>query len=136
MDFSCFYWIQSLFKLFFSFSIAQNSAKNYWDQKLTKCVSFWPRNWHYAFCQTNVTLLIQNSRSLQNVPDWEIWLYISLLLRFEWQNRFQANSSWEIWDKVMSCLTFLCLFRTPNYPSTCNQGEFRHTDQHSKSNWK
>jgi hypothetical protein len=28
---------------FSSFSIGQNSGKNYLDQKLTKCVSFWPQ---------------------------------------------------------------------------------------------
>ena len=28
-------------QIVFSFSIAQNSGKKYWDQKLAKCVSFW-----------------------------------------------------------------------------------------------
>ena len=28
-------------QILFSFSICQNSGKNYWDQKLTECVSFW-----------------------------------------------------------------------------------------------
>jgi hypothetical protein len=31
-----------LVQIVFSFSIDQNSGKNYLDQKLTKCVSIWP----------------------------------------------------------------------------------------------
>jgi hypothetical protein len=30
-----------MFTLFFYFSIGQKTGKNYWDQKLMKCVSFW-----------------------------------------------------------------------------------------------
>jgi hypothetical protein len=48
--------IQSMFKLFFSFSIAQNSWKQYWArncvsfwaQKLTHNISLWAQKWRWS----------------------------------------------------------------------------------------
>ena len=44
--------IQSMFKLFVSFSIDQKFQNKYWDQKMTNCVIFWPQKLTYkvSFC--------------------------------------------------------------------------------------